>query len=113
MTILYYNENQEGKLNELLKISNPKEVQKKLNEYIGKDTKLYISSHKNKKYMILNPTNDNKFIHWGQMGFEDFTYHKDLKRRDNYLKRTANIRGSWKNNKYSPNNLSINTLWDG
>ena len=113
MTILYYDIEQEGKLNELLKISNPKEVQKKLNEYIGKDTKLYISSRKNKKYMIIDPTNDNKFIHWGQMGFEDFTYHNNLDRKKRYLARAMNIRGSWKNNKYSPNNMSIYTLWDG
>lgn len=113
MTILYYNENQEGKLNELLKISNPKEVQKKLNEYIGKDTKLYISSRKNKKYMIIDPTNDNKFIHWGQFDppMEDFTYHNNLDRKKRYLARAMNIKGNWKNNKYSPNNLSINVLW--
>ena len=45
------------------------------------------------------------------MGYEDFTFHKDLKRRDAYLRRTANMRGNWKNNPYSPNNLSRNILW--
>lgn len=111
MTILYYNENQEGKLNELLKISNPKIVQKKLNEYIGKDTKLYISSRKNSKYMIIDP--NNKWTHFGSFNppMEDFTYHNDPDRRKRYLARAMNIKGNWKNNKYSPNNLSINVLW--
>jgi hypothetical protein len=45
------------------------------------------------------------------MGYEDFTKHKDDKRRENYLKRTTNIPGNWKDNKYSPNNLSRNILW--
>lgn len=112
MTILYYDIEQEGKLNELLKISNPKIVQKKLNEYIGKDTKLYISSHKNKKYMILNPET-NKWTHFGSFSppMEDFTHHNNLDKRKRYLARAMNIKGNWKNNKYSPNNLSINVLW--
>ena len=52
-----------------------------------------------------------KWIYFGQMGYEDFTKHKDDKRRENYLKRTTNIPGNWKDNKYSPNNLSRNILW--
>jgi len=61
--------------------------------------------------MILNP-NTNKFVYFGQMGYEDFTKHKDEKRRENYLKRTANIRGKWKENPYSKNNLSRCLLWN-
>jgi len=45
------------------------------------------------------------------MGYEDFTKHKNLKRRQNYLTRSTNIKGDWKKNKYSPNNLSIHILW--
>lgn len=111
MTILYYNEDQEDKLNQLLKVSNPKIVIKKLNEYIGKDTKLYISGRKNSKYMIIDPTNDNKFIHFGNINYQDHTYHNNPDRRRLYLARATNIKGNWKNNKYSPNNLSINVLW--
>jgi len=50
-------------------------------------------------------------VHFGQMGYEDFTKHKDPARRDNYLKRTANIKGDWRSDKFSPNNLSRNILW--
>ena len=41
----------------------------------------------------------------------DFTKHHDEQRRQNYLKRSAGIRGNWKENKYSPNNLSRSLLW--
>ena len=97
-------------IKELNKYSDPTIVFKKAKEYLGNDTIIKISDKPAKKYMILNP-NTNKYIYFGQFGFEDFTKHKDLQRRDNYLKRTANIKGDWKDNKYSPNNLSRNILW--
>lgn len=34
-----------------------------------------------------------------------------LKKRNLYLKRSKNIKGNWKENKISPNNLSIHILW--
>lgn len=61
-----------------------------------------VSNRKTKKYMIRD--DNNKFIHFGQLGYEDFTKHKDEERRERYLKRTANIKGDWKENKFSPNN---------
>jgi len=90
--------------------SNPTEVFKKAKLYLGNDVKISLSSNPKKKYMVLNP-HTNKFIHFGQMGYEDFTKHKDEKRRQNYLKRTAGIKGDWRENKYSANNLSRNILW--
>ena len=90
--------------------SNPTTVYKKAKEYLGNDTIIKLSDKPAKKYMIYNP-NINKWIYFGQMGHEDYTKHKDSIRRENYLKRTANIKGNWKDNKYSPNNLSRNILW--
>jgi len=43
---------------------------------------------------------------------EDYTYHHDERRRDNYLKRSAGIKGYWKVNPFSKTNLSCNLLWD-
>ncbi len=38
--------------------------------------------------------------------------HKDDSRRRRYLQRATKIKGNWKDNKYSPNNLSIiHILW--
>ena len=59
-----------------------------------------------KKFMIMNP--DNKYVHFGDKRYRDFTQHKNKDRQQNYLKRSSNIK---ENNKYSPNNLSMNILW--
>jgi len=96
---------------DVLKIySNPKIAQKNAFDYLGPTALLYLSSKPNKKYMVYDP-NIKKYIHFGQIGYEDFTKHKDEIRRQKYLKRTANMKGNWKNNLYSPNNLSRNILW--
>ena len=89
--------------------SNPVIAKQNAKEYLGNDVRLYLSTRKDKKYMVLN--DNGKYIHFGQIGYEDFTKHKDLKRRDAYLKRATKIKGNWKSDKYSPNNLSINILW--
>ena len=95
---------------DLFLYSNPKVALLNLRRYLDdKNAILYKSTDKNKKYMIITP--DEHKIHFGQMGYEDFTKHGDRDRRDNYLKRTENIRGDWKQNKFSANNLSRNVLW--
>jgi len=62
---------------ELYLYSNPKIAQKMAYKYLGKTAKLYKSTNPKKKYMILNP-HTNKWIHFGQMFFEDATKHKDM-----------------------------------
>ena len=94
----------------LLKYSNPRSAQKKAYKYLGKTAKLYPSNKKDKKYKIFDPKNQ-KWVNFGQLGYEDFTKHKNKNRRKNYLTRSKNIKGNWKTNKYSPNNLSIHILW--
>jgi len=69
------------------------------------------STRKNKKYMILN--DDDKYIHFGDSRYQDYTKHNDLERRKRYLDRATKIKGNWKKDKYSPNLLSINLLWNG
>ena len=90
--------------------SNSKIVFKKAKEYLGKDVIIRLSDKAAKKYMVFNPET-HKWIYFGQMGYEDFTKHRDQIRREKYLRRTENMRGNWKENKYSPNNLSRNILW--
>ena len=101
-----------ARFNQLLTVSNPTLVKKNLKKYIPKDTpELFISNRKNKKYMILNPEN-NKFIHFGSLAYEDFTKHNDLQRQKNYIIRASNIKGDWRSDKFSPNNLSLYLLWN-
>ena len=98
-----------SKKNEIYKYSNPPEVYRLASKYLGKKAKIGLSTKKNKKYMVTRP--DGKVVHFGQMGYEDFTKHKNKTRRKNYLTRSRKIRGNWKTDKYSPNNLSIHLLW--
>jgi len=98
-------------MDDIKQYSNPKVVFKNAKKYLGKDVNIQLSNKPVKKYMVLNP-NTNKWVYFGQNGFEDYTKHKDEKRRENYLKRTANIRGNWKDNPYSSNNLSRYILWN-
>ncbi len=95
---------------ELNLYSNPTTAQKQAFKYLGKSAILYQSTNKNKKYKIYDSHNE-KWVHFGQIGYEDYTKHRDKERRKNYLTRSAKISGNWKNNKYSPNNLSRNILW--
>jgi Uma2 family endonuclease len=93
----------------ILNVSNPIKVRENANTYLGKNIPLYLSTKKDKKYMVRDP--DGKLIHFGSILYEDFTRHEDETRKQNYLKRTANIKGDWKDNKYSANNLARNILW--
>jgi len=92
--------------------SNPEQVYKNSLKYFKKHIPIYFSTRKNKKYMVF----DEKkmvWVHFGSMNppMEDFTKHQDKERRKRYLLRALNIKGNWKLNPYSPNNLSINLLW--
>jgi len=100
------------KYKELLLYSNPKKVYRNAKLYLGDDVNIEISTRKDKKYMIEKP--DGKWVHFGSFNppMEDYTKHEDEYRRMNYLLRSSNIRGNWKNDLYSPNNLSINILWN-
>lgn len=95
---------------EFIKYSDFRQAQKKAEEYLGKDALLRLSRTKNKKYDIVNP-NTGKIVSFGQMGYEDYTKHKDPVRRQRYLARATKMKGDWKDDKYSPNNLSIHILW--
>ena len=98
------------KLKELMKISNPAKVLKNAIKYFNNpNVKIYVSSKKDKKYMIIGL--NGKAVHFGQIGYEDYTKHNDLNRRNSYLARATKIKGNWKDDPYSPNNLSIALLW--
>lgn len=98
------------KLDELKLYSNFDKAQEKAEEYLGNDAMLFTSPKPDKKYRIYDPIKC-KWVDFGQMGYEDYTKHQDDKRRQRYLNRATNMKGNWRNNKYSPNNLSIHILW--
>ena len=87
------------------KYSNPSIVMKKAKEL--NLNPIQLSSRKDKKYMVLNPKT-NKMVHFGQMGYEDYTKHHDEKRRELFRKRNH----KWATaEKYSPAWLSYYLLW--
>ena len=83
--------------------SNPEKVFKRA-KVLGIDH-IDISNRKDKKYKVYD---GEKWIHFGQLGYEDYTKHKDKCRRD--LFRTRNAR--WADApKMSPAWLSYYLLW--
>jgi len=93
------------------KWSNPTLAQRKSFKVYGKKHGvIYRSTRKNKKYQIYDYKH-NRMVSFGQMEYEDYTKHRSLKRRHNYLTRTAKMKGEWKKNPFSANNLSRRILW--
>lgn len=68
-----------------------------------------------KKIVLAKKGDEVKLVAFGQRGYEDFTQHKDTKRRENYLKRSAGIRNKdgelTKNDPFSPNYWARKELW--
>ena len=71
---------------DIQKYSDPKTVFKKAKMIYGNDVIIDMSTRKNKKYMLFNP-NNNKWIHFGSYGMEDYTKHKNLQRREQFRNR--------------------------
>ena len=97
-----------GEKAEIAKYSDPMRVESKAHAIFGDDVHIEFSSRPNKKYMLLNPKT-KKFVHFGQMGYVDYTRHRDEQRRARFRKRNA----KWQKSKsrYSPAFLSYNLLW--
>ena len=80
--------------------------------------KPFKSTVKNKKFSVYVMKNGKKkLIHYGDSRYEDFTQHKDEKRRASYLKRAKGIKDkqgnlTWKD-KNSANYWSVTQLWNG
>ena len=93
-------------MDKICEVSNPELVLKQLKKYYGDDIDLYLSTSKNKKYMIFDE--DGKKLHFGDLRYSDYTKHKDEKRRQSF--RIRNRR--WKDaDKYTPAHLSYYLLW--
>jgi hypothetical protein len=76
-------------------------------EYKKDGSQLKPSTRKGKKWMILD-INNNKWVHFGALGYEDYTVHGDKNRRNNYHSRMGRFSDAYK---YSPGYLSLVLLW--
>lgn len=102
------------KLSELVKISDPAEVKRRFEKYRG-STKATIepSPRADKKYLIrvaTVPGVPGRAVHIGST-LADFTKHGDEARRKSYLARSTGIKGDWRHDKWSANNLARELLW--
>jgi hypothetical protein len=98
----------------LSNISNYSKVKANFDKYKGSDPVVLKRSEKaDKKYkVIISPASGrSKTVHFGSK-LEDYTKHQDEDRRKRYLARAKGIKGEWRNDKYSPNNLAIHLLWN-
>jgi len=80
--------------------------------------KPFKSTAKNKKFSVyVMKDGKKKLIHFGDSRYEDFTEHKDEKRRASYLKRAKGIKDkqgklTWKD-KNTANYWAVKMLWNG
>jgi len=100
-----------------------KEV-KRVAKRAGYDPKAIQTATDGKHKFIYN-TPDGKRVPFGREGMGDFIIYTLLeknkkvpegtaaKHRDNYLARATKIKGFWREDKYSANNLAIRILWSG
>jgi len=88
--------------------SNPKIVFKNARKLYGNNIMIQLSTRKNKKYMIYDKDN-NKWVHFGFFGMEDYTKHKNDIRKQNFENR--NHKWAFKD-EYSPAFLSYYLLWN-
>ena len=80
--------------------------------------KPFKSKAKNKKYSVYVMKNGSKrLIHFGDSRMQDFTQHKDQKRRSSYLARARGIKNKKGELTYKDKNTAnywaIRVLWNG
>lgn len=84
-------------------------VYKKFNKlgYIEDGSEIKPSTRQNKKWAVLNPAT-NKWSHFGDSRYDDYTIHRDKQRRDNYRNRMRRFKNA---DRYSAGYLSYHLLW--
>ena len=89
-------------------VTNAKRVNKNFVKYgYSKESEILPSTRKNKKWMVFDP-NKERWVHFGDKRYEDYTVHQDKERRENYHNRMGRFKDAYK---YSPGYLSLVLLW--
>jgi hypothetical protein len=77
-----------------------------------------LSLSDDKKHKLVYTTPEGKKVRFGNSLYKDYHLYKLVdketaeKHRKAYLARATKIKGDWKADKYSPNNLAIHILWN-
>ena len=93
-------------MEKLCEVSNPEIVLKQLKKYYGDEVDLYLSTSKNKKYMVFDE--QGKKVHFGDLRFSDWTKHKDKQKRNNFRNRNKRWADA---DIFTPAHLSYYILW--
>ena len=64
--------------------SDPEIVFENAKQYLGENVIIRFSDKPPKKFMVLNPET-NKWVHFGQMPYQDFTFSRNHNKRLQYL----------------------------
>lgn len=85
-----------------------------MNKYHGLSAFLYVSPLKSKKYRAIFFKDGVQMKHadFGAKRYEDYTIHKDDKRKKNYIQRHSNEKDLWENDPFAPATLSRFVLWE-
>jgi len=92
-------------LSRLTDYSNPSIVERNAKALYGPAVQLQRSTAKDKKYMILTPKG---WVHFGQLGYEDFTKHQDPRRRTLFRSRMKRFKNA---DKWTAGYMSYHLLW--
>ena len=89
--------------------TDPSKVYKNFVKYGFKKegSQLKPSTRQSRKWMVLDPST-GKWVHFGAIGYEDYTKHNDKIRRKKYRSRMGRFESAYK---YSPGYLSLVLLW--
>lgn len=101
--------NLESKRNQIKNVSNPYLVNQKAKMLLKDDYVIDISTRVNKKYMIKGIFTKNKWVHFGDSRYEDYTKHQDDERKNKFKLRNSHWLKGYE--KYSPAWFSYNLLW--
>lgn len=100
-----------NKRREVEKVSNPDRVYHNAMIFLSEfdDIELDFSTRLSKKYRIKGEFTNDKWVHFGDMNYEDYTKHQDEDRRRKFLHRNKYWIQDY--DKYSPAWFSYYLLW--
>jgi hypothetical protein len=100
-----------NKKNAVNKVSNPDIVLHNAVKYLGHfdNFDFDFSTRRNKKYMIRGHFTNDKWVHFGDINYQDYTITKNIEKRNKFLKR--NHHWITKYPEYSPAWFAYYLLW--
>ena len=101
--------NLEDKRKQIKNVSNPFLVYQKAKLLLNDDFVIDISTRVNKKYMIKSKFTKNKWVHFGDIRYMDYTKHQNDEKKNRFKLRNSHWLSDYE--KYSPSWFSYNLLW--